>query len=107
MKLKDFELGVTSYCEKRVAPALPSSLDRWVLFAGLAVAGAKFEGFIQKIIPTAAAIGLIDGEGDVNLDLLEQVGYAAFEKQPKVEIWKLTFIREDFSDFLRHLRGQN
>ena len=106
MKLKDLELGIMSYCELRVAPALRSSLDRWLLYAGLAVWGAKLETAIQKVVPAAESIGFIDVDGNVDLDLLEQIGYAAFEKQPKVEIWKLSFIREDFSDFMRHLRGQ-
>ena len=107
MTLKDLELGIVSYCELRVAPALRTSLDKWLLYLGLAAVGSKLEAVAQALAPVAEGAGLIDTDGNVDLDWLEKVGLAAFEKQPKVQIWKLTFIREDFSDLMRHLRGQN
>ena len=105
MTLKDLELGIVSYCETKIAPVLPSTLDKWLLYAGLAVCGTKMEKTIQTIAPAAAQVGIIDADGNIDLDLLEKVGTAAFQKQPKVQIWKLTFGQEDFSDFIRHLRG--
>ena len=107
MKLKDLELGIMSYSELRIAPALHSTLDKWLLYAGLAALGSKLESAVQAIAPAAEGAGLIDADGNIDLDWLEKIGLAAFEKQPKVQIWKITFIREDFSDFMRHLRGQN
>ena len=101
MNLKDLELGIVSYCESMVAPHIRSTLDKWIFFAGLGVLGTKLESEIQKIAPE---IGLVDGDGNINIDLLEKIGLSAFEKQPKVEIWKLTFVKEDFSDFIRYLR---
>lgn len=106
MNLKDLELGIVSYCETKIAPALTSTLDKWLLYAGLAAGGAKLETTIQSIAPSAAKIGIIDADGNVDLDWLEKVGNAAFQKQPKVQIWKLTFGQDDFADFIRHLRGQ-
>ena len=105
MTLKDLELAITSYCETVIAPQLASPMDRWIMFFGLGVAGAKLEAAIQAIAPLAATAGLIDESGNINVDLLEKAGYAAFEKQPQITIWKLTFRREDFSDFMRHLHG--
>lgn len=104
MTLKDLELGITSYCEQRVAPMLQSTFDKWIFYAGLALMGAKMEAFAQSVAPAAAAVGVIDGDGNLDMDTLEKVGYAAFEKQPRVQIWKLTFIKEDFGDFMRYLR---
>ena len=105
MNLQEFELATVSYCETVVAPQLTSSLDRFFLFFALGAAGGKLEAALQKIAPAAASIGLIDANGNIDLDLLAKAGYAAFERQPKITIWKLTFTREDFSDFIRHLRG--
>ena len=105
MNIKDFELGIVSYCEQKVAPALPSTLDKWLLYAGLAVCGTKLEKMIQSIAPAAAQAGIIDTDGNINIDLLEKIGTVAFQKQPKVQIWKLMFGQEDFSDFILHLRG--
>lgn len=105
MNLKDLELGIVSYCEQKVAPALPSTLDKWLLYAGLATCGLKMEKVIQSIAPAAAQAGIIDADGNIDLDFLEKVGTAAFQKQPKVQIWKLTFGQDDFAEFIRHLRG--
>ena len=105
MNLKDLELGVVSYCEQKIAPVLPSTLDKWILYAGLAAGGLKMEKMIQSIAPAAAQAGIIDANGNIDLDFLEKVGTAAFQKQPKIQIWKLTFGQDDFADFIRHLRG--
>ena len=104
MNLKDLELGIVSYCEQKVAPVLPSTVDKWLMYAGLAVCGTKMEKMIQSIAPAAAQIGFIDADGNIDLDLLEKVGTAAFQKQPKVQLWKLTFGQDDFADFIRHIR---
>ena len=105
MTLKDLELGIASYCEQRIAPQINSTLDRWIFFAGLGLLGTKLEAALQAIAPAAAGFGLIDGDGNIDLDLLERIGTDAFAKQPKVSIWKLTFAKEDFEDLMRHLRG--
>lgn len=67
--------------------------------------GAKTEAIVNAFAPTAASIGIIDAAGNIDLDVLEKLGNAAFEKQPKVTLWKLTFSKEDFADFIQHLRG--
>ena len=105
MKLKDLELGIVSYCEQRIEPQNNSTHDRWIFFAGIGLLGSKLEAAIQTLAPSAAGFGLIDGDGNIDLDLLERVCIDAFEKQPKVSIWNLTFTREDFADLMRHLRG--
>lgn len=105
MNIKDLELGIVSYCEQKVAPALTSTLDKWLLYAGLAAGGLKMEKMIQSIAPSAAQAGIIDTDGNIDLDFLEKVGTAAFQKQPKIQIWKLTFGQDDFAYFIRHLRG--
>ena len=105
MNIKDLELSIVSYCEQKVSPVLPSTLDKWLLYAGLAVCGTKMEKIIQSIAPAAAQAGIIDADGNIDIDLLEKIGTVAFHKQPKVQLWKLTFGQDDFADFIRHLRG--
>lgn len=105
MKLKEFEMGVASYCEKYVAPQLPSAGSRWLMYFGLGVAGLRSEAAFQAIAPTLASVGIIDAEGNINLELLEKAGLEAFEKQPRVDILGCTFFREDFCQFMKHLRG--
>ena len=105
MNIKDLELGIVSYCEQKVAPVLPSTMDKWLMYAGLAFFGTKMEKTIQSFAPSAIQLGIIDADGNIDLDLLEKVGSAAFQKQPKIKIWKLTFGQEDFAGFICHLRG--
>lgn len=104
MTIKDLELGITSYCEQRIAPMLHSTLDKWALFFGLGILGTKMESLFQSVAPMASAAGIIDGDGNIDLGMIENVGYEAFQKQPKIQIWKLTFAKEDWGDFIRFLR---
>lgn len=106
MTLKDLELGITGYCEQRIAPMLRSSVDKWALYFGLGILATKMEALFQTVAPMASAAGIIDGDGNIDLGLLENVGYAAFEKQPRVQLWKLTFAKEDWGDFIRFIRQQ-
>ena len=106
MKLKDFEMGVLSYCAKYVAPQLRTTGSKWLMYFGLGVAGLRSEVAFRQIAPTLAAVGVIDEEGNIDLDLLEKAGLEAFEKQPRVDILNCTFFRNDFVNFMRHLRGE-
>lgn len=106
MTLKDFEMGIASYCEKYVIPQLPGTGRKWLAFFGLGVAGLKAEVAFQAIAPALASIGVIDAEGNIDLDLLEKAGIEAFEKQPRVDILGCSFFRNDFVNFMRHLRGE-
>jgi len=106
MKLQEFEEGVRSYCENRVIPELKTTFDKWMLRAALAVAKERPAIIRQRIVPILAGVGLLGDDEDVDLDLLEKVGKEAFEKQPRLDIWKITFKREDFSDFIRFLHGE-
>ena len=106
MKLKEFEEGIRSYCENRVIPALRTSFDKWILYVVLGIVKERPEFITQKITPILSCAGLVSEDGEVDLDLLEKVGKEAFEKQPRLDIWKITFKREDFSDFIRFLHGE-
>lgn len=72
----------------------------------LATFGIKAEKFIQLVAPTAIQLGILDADGNVDLDLIEKVGTIAFKKQPMVQKWIFTFKQDDFADFMCYLRGQ-
>lgn len=104
MNIKDFEVGVASYCKDKVMPKLTSSWDRLVLGAFIGALGLRFETLIQNIYPAVVSAGIIDANGNIDLDMLEKIGNSGFEYQPTLEIWKLKFSGEDFKDFIAHLR---
>ena len=105
MTLNDLEIGITSYCETVIAPQIQSTLDRFLFYGWTALIAPRLEKLIQPLIPVATNMGLIDAEGNIDLDALEKAGMTAFERQPEVTVWKFKFRREDFADFIRHLRG--
>ena len=79
--------------------------DKWLFEAFLVSLGIKFEALIQTIAPFIVNVGIIGANGNIEIDLLEKVGNATFDQQPTLDLWKFTFAKEDFADFVRHLRG--
>ena len=104
MNLQNFEPGVLSFCEQRIPQILKYQGQKWLFRFGLVVAGARTEALAAKIAPIAQSIGLVDADGNIDLDLVEKTGNAAFEQQPRVDVLNVTFTQEDFRDLMRHLR---
>ena len=105
MDLKNFEMGIVSFAENEILPNLHSSLDRWLMYAGLLAGGLQVEQKLTDLAPWLIGAGVMNGDGDINLDKLESIGAAAFGKQPDVKIWKFTFHEDDFRKFMAYLRS--
>ena len=103
MTLKDIISKIDRYCELRILPKIASSGDKWLFFLKL----KAFELKLEKDTP-AELRGFIDGEGNVDLDLLEEAGRAAFKEVPQASFGNgaFTFREEDLSDFIRVIHGQ-
>lgn len=104
MKIANFEAGVVSFVEKEVAPSIPSTLDRFLLWGALAGVSGKLEQLLVQYQPLLVSLGILDESG-INLERLEQVGNAAFTRQPDVKIYKMTFRQDDFTKLLTHLKN--
>ena len=121
MKIKDFALGLASFCESRVKPTFQKTHNKIMLDAFVSLLRRNAESATAAIVSSSAWFGLVDDEGNINLDLVEGVGNDVFEKNPIVEIplprppildrllepCVLKFQREDFAEFIRILRGQH
>ena len=105
MNIHEFEIKLVSYCKEKVAPKLKTDFDRFLMYGALGVLDAAVPSLMRKYGAAMQDFGVIDAEGKVNIDLLEKFGTSAFEGQPTLNIWKITFEREDFDKFIEHLRG--
>lgn len=105
MNTKDFVQGLERYCELRIVPQIESSFGRIVFRSALNVVKLRMEELIKLIPP---ALGIVDENGNLDLELMEKAISAAFEKQPQFTLWggALTFRKEDLSDFIRVVHGQ-
>lgn len=98
-------MGIVSFAENEILPNLHSSLDRWLMYAGLMAGGLQMEQRLTDLAPWLIGAGVMNSDGEINLDKLESIGASAFAKQPDVKIWKLTFHEDDFKKFVAHLRS--
>ena len=105
MNFKDFEVGFASYCKNKIMPKLPKTRDRWTLGAFLGALALRGEALLRNMPPMILNAGIIDVNGNIDIDLLEKVGGSGFDYQPTLDIWKLTFTREDFNELIAILRG--
>ena len=103
MTLKDLIPKLERSCELRLLPKITSSGDRWLFFLKIKALEIKLE----KDTPTELR-GFIDADGNVDLDLLEEAGRAAFKAVPQASFCggAFTFREEDLSDFIRVVHGQ-
>lgn len=105
MTLKDLELGVKSFSKKQATPKIPQSSGRFFFFAKLGFFFAWLEEIAMSSDP--AKIVLFDANGNVNLDRLEKILSDAFDEEPEVEIFGFTIRKNDLTELMQFLRGQN
>ena len=105
MKLNDIEMGLLSFAETHIAPKLESDLDRLLFYAGGAAKMAQLEAQINKNADSLIDMGLMEADGEFNLDAIEKYGEIAFAKVPKVSFWKVKgFNQKDFKNLINYLR---
>lgn len=70
MKIPEIEIVVGKYIKNEVIPHIPSTLTKFMVATGAALAIGKGETLINKHIPMLKAIGVMNEEGDVDVDKL-------------------------------------
>jgi hypothetical protein len=101
MKVENISVPVLAYFESCLMPQIETSLGKAVTYAGLLLTMPQLEQKIQKIAPM-----IVNENGDIDLQKLQSVGTAVFEKVPKVEIADFDFDRNDFEKFISYLSMQ-
>ena len=59
MDLKNFEMGIVSFAENEILPNLNSSLDRWLMYAGLLAGGLQVEQKLTDLAPWLIGAGVM------------------------------------------------
>lgn len=101
VSLPQFQQAVNAHVAEAVIPHIANPTMQWFL-AGAAATGALLN---QRVLGAMQMAGLIDAEGNVDVDKLETFSKAAFASQPKVETpFAVTFEQADADAFLNRLR---
>lgn len=99
--LQQFQQAVAAHMAEAVIPHIANHTMQWFL-AGATATGALLN---QRVLGAMQMAGLIDTEGNVDVDKLETFSKAAFASQPKVETpFAVTFEQADADAFLNRLR---
>lgn len=104
MDIKNFQIATWAYIQNFVKPNLTNDLDRWVMYFGLGFGTLAFQKKINEYMPFAKQVGILNQNNEIDLCQLQKYGKFAFQKQPKIKIWKLTFCQQDFDEFIGCLK---
>ena len=113
VSIQQVESGIVRYIDAEVAPKIPTNIPNGQIKKIAAVAGAVYavrSGLRKAAVhPTMAAIGAVDGEGNVDLEGLaaaakEQIPDAGFKASVPI-LGELTFFREDVDRLLQYITG--
>lgn len=106
MKINNLPVAVLAYVESILLPKIPSSLGKWMTYAGVMMKMPGMTKMIEQYAPMFQDFGAVNESGDIDLAKLREVGISAFEKVPVIEIADFSFDRNDFEAFISFLSTQ-
>ncbi|MCM1512593.1 MAG: hypothetical protein NC112_05740 [Oxalobacter formigenes] len=95
--------ALADFMDQRVLSGMKenSALMKWALGGVSSVALSRVDKILEKYTPILKPLGVMDEEGNLNIDTAAAFLESAFEKQPELEIQipviggSITFDRED------------
>lgn len=107
MKLSDIEVVLGFYIKDEVLPHIPNTLARFAVATGSALAIGKGELLLQKYMPLMNTLGIIDANGDVDIDALYKASKEGLEATGgKLQVSGLIFNNDDIEKLYRMLKEQ-
>lgn len=97
-----FSQAIATHVAQTIIPQVSNPMTQWAL------AGAVATGSIaRRATPLLTMVGVMDADGDVDVDALDTFINGAFAQTPKVTIpfLGLTFEQADAEAFAKRLRG--
>lgn len=101
MKIENISVALLAYFELKMMPQIPTSLGKALTYTGLLLKMPQLEQTLKENAPM-----LLDGNGDVDLQKIRDVGRTVFDKVPQVEISGFTLDKNDFEAFIAFLSTQ-
>lgn len=107
MKLSDIEIILGLYIKDEVLPHIPNTLTRFAVATGSALAIGKGELLIKEYMPIIKALGIIDVDGNVNIDALYKASKEGLDATGgKIQIGGLIFNSDDIEKLYGMLKEQ-
>ena len=105
MKIADLEIAISKYIKSEVAPNIPNTLERFMVYTGSVLVLGKGEKLIQKHLPTLKSMDIINDQGDVDVDLLYQAAKEGIRATGTVQIKSLIFNEADLDKLYQFIKG--
>jgi hypothetical protein len=105
MNISETPAAILAFFEKSIMPQIPSTGNRWLTYFGLMGYMPIVQQTIEKHKPMLTSCGVIDENGNVNLEKLEQFGNATFEKVPEALIGDFGVTKTEFTEFINFIKG--
>lgn len=106
MTINNLPIATLAYIEATMLPQIPSTLKRWLTYAGAVAKVSSMNNIIAQHSDMLSETGVINDAGEIDLVKAKEIGNAAFEKVPKIDIAEFTFDRNDFEAFISFLSTQ-
>jgi hypothetical protein len=105
MKIADFEVATVTFLKNHILPETKEGLERIGVSTAIALLGLKFDTMLQKYIPVAQQLGVVDAEGDVDINTLELAVKEGLKSQPKIPLFGFNMDESDVIKYFEHLRS--
>lgn len=106
MKLSQIQIGIANYIQAEIADKA-NGIKKFTVYAGTFLILAKMEKITSSLTqnPLIIQLGIIDENGDIDIDTLEDVMRKAMEKTGKFEFMGIIFNGEDINSLFRHIKA--
>lgn len=105
MKIADLEIAIGKYIKSEVAPNIPNTLERFMIYTGSALVLGKGERLIEKHLPMLNKMDIINAEGDIDVELLYQAAKQGMRATGTVQIKSLIFNEGDLDKLYEFIKG--
>lgn len=103
MELKHVQAGVVSYLEKELIPKADFK-TQFKLWAGIAFANIKLEKMYQENVGKLASMGIVDGQGNIDIDTLYQSLKFAMQRTGKYQVGDIIFNEQDIDKMYEYIK---
>lgn len=106
MKLSQIQIGIANYVQSEIAEKA-TGVKKFTVYAGTFLILAKIEQITKSLVnhPLINQLGIIDKNGDVDVEMLEVVMHQAMEKTGKFEFMGIIFNDDDVTALFEHIKS--
>lgn len=103
MELKHVQAGIVAYLERELIPKADFK-TQFKLWAGIAFANVKVEKLYQENLSKLVSMGIVDGQGNIDIETMYQCLKFAMKKTGKYQIGDIIFNEEDIDKIYEYIK---